>query len=301
MYKKVKGWQCEEEVPFFFLFFFFLFFLPFFHPTQVLDLGGRRCPSCSASFFLSPASPSTPTKKEATGTPILCPVCGVLFCDLHERPFDSCSCPSPSSISSLPPREDLQKVLEIKIRELVGEGATQTCPKCHAVPGQKDDGCTHMNCDVCGCSWCYFCGGKRKDWCKKGCPWYLENCGILGKEAEGALVKFHKLKCVRLLRDLRNDTRKKAGILKLNRVKLGVGVVLRRGKKKKKKKKKKIVFGFLGRVGGDNFLDSFFLFVLYFLEKEYPKLFDTVFESLPKKNRFLFRPSPSFSFSSFFS
>lgn len=56
---------------------------------------------------------------------------------------------------------DLQSYRQM-IEDAIDTGSKQSCPDCD-LAGLKDNGCTHMNCDRCGTTWCYLCGMSEDD------------------------------------------------------------------------------------------------------------------------------------------
>lgn len=112
--------------------------------------------------------------------------------------------------------------LKNKIEKLIEEGACQECPTCK-LRGQKDDSCLHMTCPECNQVWCYFCGLKVEDVDKEEdennniyshnvdwmsnvnrCPMYFTQIADVDDEwpeqDTECLVKFHRIKTLRLLR-----------------------------------------------------------------------------------------------------
>lgn len=148
---------------------------------HVLAAGGVLCPSCHIAFD-APRSQWFHT----------CPACHVVFCEIHRRPLAECS-------HSM----DLRQ----RIVDAFKQGATQGCPSgCFADIGpQKDGNCTHMECSKCQVRWCYFCGKPKPEYfCRNGCPWYMNRYHLTKSDNDTvALCKFHRLKTLRLLRNLR--------------------------------------------------------------------------------------------------
>lgn len=54
------------------------------------------------------------------------------------------------------------KIYKQRIEEAIEAGSKQHCPHCQ-LAGVKNDACTHMICQRCRNSWCYFCGMKEKE------------------------------------------------------------------------------------------------------------------------------------------
>ena len=50
------------------------------------------------------------------------------------------------------------KTLQNFASEITIDLVTTPCPKCRC-PIEKNQGCNHMHCTVCGCDFCYACGG----------------------------------------------------------------------------------------------------------------------------------------------
>lgn len=46
---------------------------------------------------------------------------------------------------------------EIKFKEMIAKEGLKPCPCCGAVI-QRNEGCDHMTCKKCNCSFCYICG-----------------------------------------------------------------------------------------------------------------------------------------------
>lgn len=168
LYSRVADWATQE---------------------QLLASGGALCPSCYTAFP-APASQSQHTCPSPT-----CTFHTTLFCEIHRTAVASCPCAGG--------REGMRR----RILEALSKGRMQTCPRgCFAAVGsQKDDNCTHMKCNNCSIDWCYFCGREKPSYyCQNGCPWFLERYHLTAASSSAAcLVKFHRLKSLRLLRELR--------------------------------------------------------------------------------------------------
>ena len=94
------------------------------------------------------------------------------------------------------------------------------CPSC-SFGGQKDDACTHMECD-CGVNWCYFCQqalptnmfDHNADWhaCQTCCPLFLEELhefdSTWAEDQAGCMEKLHRLVCLKKLKQLDIDVLK---------------------------------------------------------------------------------------------
>eukprot|EP00930_Biecheleria_cincta_P102125 TRINITY_DN93801_c0_g1_i1.p1 TRINITY_DN93801_c0_g1~~TRINITY_DN93801_c0_g1_i1.p1 ORF type:complete len:531 (+),score=86.31 TRINITY_DN93801_c0_g1_i1:101-1594(+) len=107
-------------------------------------------------------------------------------------------------------------------------GEKMPCPGC-GLSGRKDDACTHMTCNGCGCRWCYCCGRSEAD-CDKApvgssddsdpiyrhngdwesndlrCPMYLSQIGELDRDwpssnDDECVSRFHRLRTIKLLQE----------------------------------------------------------------------------------------------------
>ena len=54
------------------------------------------------------------------------------------------------------------KELKQRFDSVMDRGSKMFCPSCN-LGGMKDNACTHMICDSCDTTWCYFCGKAEKD------------------------------------------------------------------------------------------------------------------------------------------
>ena len=107
----------------------------------------------------------------------------------------------------------------------IEDGQKASCPNC-GLAGMKDDSCTHMTCPTCTQVWCYFCGKTVQD-CDKHrgekdngiydhnvhwdtnpnrCPMYFTQIQDIDRRwpdnDEECMVKFHRIRSLRLLRDV---------------------------------------------------------------------------------------------------
>ena len=104
------------------------------------------------------------------------------------------------------------------VEKAIESGSQQKCPDCE-LTGVKDDACTHMVCERCQVSWCYFCGMKEEecpvDDCsdqslsahnerweryEERCPMHLENiCQVDGRwpyTDQDCLEYFHRYRTI---------------------------------------------------------------------------------------------------------
>jgi len=114
-------------------------------------LGQISCPSCSVTSQSSLESLQS-TELDSFTT---CPSqdCGFIFCRL---------CKTARNELDENPGEHSSKCthlyrLGLKFLSTVSDCAQMKCPQC-GLKGIKDESCTHMSCDSCGCTWCYCCG-----------------------------------------------------------------------------------------------------------------------------------------------
>ncbi len=58
--------------------------------------------------------------------------------------------------------------------------AAHKCPKCET-PIEKDEGCNHMSCTVCGHYFCWICGFRVSHWIHKNEDYYPLSCKYTAK------------------------------------------------------------------------------------------------------------------------
>ena len=176
----------------------------------VLAAGGIQCPMES-----HPGLPAFIPRPDEPGPQVYCNSCQMAICEEHALPWNACE----------HTRVDPVHRVRERILEQLRIGMWNTCPRC-GLMGQKDSACTHISCQ-CGVRWCYFCGLAEED-ADKGAPlsvqcepiWrhniapennrrrcvlYLHQHPLLAGDGVTALAKYHYLKVLRLLRNLRAE------------------------------------------------------------------------------------------------
>jgi hypothetical protein len=77
---------------------------------------------------------------------VACKACGHAFCFEHGDAHAGYPCPRPTQ-EQITSEEQISRVCK-------------RCPGCK-MPTQKNGGCAHMSCALCGCSWCWTCAKPR--------------------------------------------------------------------------------------------------------------------------------------------
>lgn len=98
----------------------------------------RQCSRCNRIQLVNQESETFPA--------VACKACGHEYCFEHGDAHTGHSCP-------LPAQEQI-------ISEKTISRVCKRCPMCK-MPTQKNGGCPHMACVVCGCSWCWTCAKPR--------------------------------------------------------------------------------------------------------------------------------------------
>lgn len=126
----------------------------------LLTLGGLLCPGpgCGAGLV-------------AQSRRVECDVragCGLVFCRDCRGPYHQGACPDaqapPTADGAAPTGQSFPVDREAQLRSrwdqdslLFIKESTKPCPQCSA-PVQKNGGCSHMRCPLCGAEWCWVCG-----------------------------------------------------------------------------------------------------------------------------------------------
>lgn len=171
---------------------------------SLLEQGGVLCPlpnhlGCPA--YAPPADEPGPRR--------YCPSCKDYFCEEHRQPWRSCL-----------HNFDIDGMVRWRITDILSIGSAQPCPKCR-VWGQRAVGlCTSQICSLCNSTWCYFCGQSvtnmqehNINWETNAtrCPRFLdEHPRLTGTLRIESLARFHHLKTLRLLRDIRQAIEEEA-------------------------------------------------------------------------------------------
>ena len=166
LYRNVRDWQAIETT---------------------LASGGVQCLVCLDAFIPAGRGPKS-----------LCVTCGEI-CEMHGGLWKNCE------------RKHSDHCVCSYIEDTLTEGSCVRCSnsKCRAI-GQKDENCTHITCRSCDTEWCYFCGNTRTEYmCTRGCPQFFsryEPTAPEGNDISRGMVKFHKLRTTRMLKELRNTS-----------------------------------------------------------------------------------------------
>jgi len=138
-----------------------------------------------------------------------CSSCSSEICEQHSTLWRLC----PHGIVMPPPDRSAEfgAYLQERIADVMTEGTMCRPPCCATSGGIKDDACTHIRCAVHG-YWCYFCEkmcfqGHNDNWQtnKSRCPLWLQEHPECNGSPAVALAKFHRLRTIRLLHELRHN------------------------------------------------------------------------------------------------
>lgn len=98
----------------------------------------RQCSRCNRIQLVNQESVTFPA--------VACKACGHAYCFEHGDAHAGYPCPRPTQ-EQITSEEQISRVCK-------------RCPGCK-MPTQKNGGCAHMSCVVCGCSWCWTCAKPR--------------------------------------------------------------------------------------------------------------------------------------------
>jgi hypothetical protein len=173
----------------------------------ILEQGGVQCPMEHADGLRA-----FMPRADEPGPKVFCPSCNFDVCEEHAIPYHACA-------------HSTGLTLRNEITNTMSAGMTQPCPGCSQT-AQKDGACTHMTTCPCGTHWCYFCGKaeaqldisppdrrnrsrlyRHNDDAennKNRCVWFLYRHPLMGGSQVESMAKFHRLKLMRLLKELRD-------------------------------------------------------------------------------------------------
>ncbi|XP_029283028.1 E3 ubiquitin-protein ligase parkin-like [Cottoperca gobio] len=124
----------------------------------LLMIGGLMCPSAGCGAGLVPPEGSRWVQCDRRLG------CGFIFCRSCREEYHEGACPS----QQVPPTAAALQGFVVEERAslrgrwdqaslLLLQESTKRCPKC-SVPVEKNGGCMHMHCPLCGADWCWLCG-----------------------------------------------------------------------------------------------------------------------------------------------